>query len=253
MTPIRFDFFKTTLRKKMKLWKKIILVLLLLIVGFAIFSPARMHSRIVGISMTPTIEDGDIAILERRLSDPIIGGIYTVSGLVVFNKGKVVPTNLIKRVIAGPGDRLVFHVATGEWLSINGQKVIIERSMTYPDAVLTSMESKTYGEKIRLTAGINKFLNTPVYQMKIDNPNATPSRAAFAKTIVNLPYLKTREDKNGLMEVRVPKDHYFLMSDNRAGNIDSRFFGPVHKSFIDKKVLKIRKAKHRDAHKRSNV
>tara|TARA_Y100000588_G_scaffold14934_2_gene15992 strand:- start:47751 stop:47963 length:213 start_codon:yes stop_codon:yes gene_type:complete len=46
----------------------------------------------------------------------------------------------------------------------------------------------------------------------------------YAKLIFNYPFLKNNNHK-----ITIPKDYYFVLSDNRRVGLDSRKFGLIHK------------------------
>lgn len=53
------------------------------------------------------------------------------------------------------------------------------------------------------------------------------------------PYQKgiIKNEFESSLEIFVPEHHYFIIGDNREFSIDSRNFGPVHRRFIEGKVL----------------
>lgn len=230
------------LSKRKSLFGKIVLASSSLFLATTLFVHTLGSSKVNGISMSPTIEHGDRIVVQTRFSSPKVGEIYSVTGLDLSDLGKSKVGNLIKRVIAGPGDRLVFHAASGEWLSINGKDVVISSAAKHSNMVLTSDAADTKGEKARLVAGMNTVMGTPVYRVQVDNPQASRVRQEFVKQLFNFPFLAKNVNQQGLVVVDIPNDYYFVMSDNWAGNMDSRYFGPVHESHLTDGLVKVRKA-----------
>lgn len=50
-------------------------------------------------------------------------------------------------------------------------------------------------------------------------------------------YLESGEEMKGDKVINLKGDEYYLLGDNRSESLDSRFFGPVMKSFITGRVL----------------
>ena len=118
-------------------------------------------------SMIPTLQINDRVLVNKfiyRFTEPERGDI------VVFESVDDPETDLIKRVVGLPGDRIA--VRSGR-LIVNGEP-----------------QQEPYTNK--------KF----------------PDRSFFAKTTV-------------------PKNHVFVMGDNRANSSDSRVFGPLPKENIE--------------------
>ncbi len=88
----------------------VLIIVIALLIKFFIFSPIRVN----GTSMSPTLEDGDIMILNE------IG--YRIHGLERFDiaVAKVDDELLIKRVIGLPGDEVKYE---NNKLYINGKYI----------------------------------------------------------------------------------------------------------------------------------
>lgn len=50
-------------------------------------------------------------------------------------------------------------------------------------------------------------------------------------------YLSPTLTTNGIIDVTLAQDEYYLLGDNRAASLDSRFFGPVNRSYIVGRTL----------------
>ncbi len=134
-----------------------VIILIIILFKSFIITPVK----VVGNSMIPTLDDGNIMLLDI-ISFKLKGA--DRFDIVVINQGKEL---IIKRVIGLPGDSIEYKDSQ---LYVNGKEV--------EDPFVTS-----YG---------------------------------FTQDL----------------SVKVPKDHYYVLGDNRHNSNDSRTYGPFHKSQI---------------------
>lgn len=213
-------------KKMSRKWLLLFLPLLFILAINAVGSNPPFISNITGVSMLPTVESGDKAIFKKIFTNDLVGKVHSVSTFKTSYIDSGTTGNLIKRVIAGPGDTLVFDVRSGEWLEINGQKVIINPPLQHKNRV------QAYKEKtIELIAGRVEHLGNPIYR--------APANKIRAIGLLHYPYLTEHATSTGLVVVNVPEDHYFVMSDNWVSNLDSRYFGPIHKRYLRHRALAI--------------
>jgi signal peptidase I len=154
--------------------------------------------RVPAASNYPTIVPGD-RVLANKLAykrrDPQRGD------LVVFISPDNRRVNYIKRVVAVAGDTV--EIKDNE-LYINDQKLDLHR---LPDSTL---------DKIRIKIG-GKLLEGDVYE---ETNGAGKYKIFLAKT----PYDRASSD---FAKTAVPKNHCFVLGDNRSNSEDSRHFGAV--------------------------
>ena len=199
-------------RPKIVQWSIELFPVLLLVFVFRgfIFEPFRVPSN----SMMPTLLTGDFIVVNKfdygfRL--PI-----TNTKLVEFskpNRGDVIvfrypnyeknPSNsgidYIKRIVGTPGDIITYN---NDRLSINGKLVNINVIEPY----------------VGIDSG--KAMNNFNLVREIIENNS------------HLILLNPKQNSTEIPEITVPKDHYFVMGDNRDRSRDSRFFGFVPEEYI---------------------
>ncbi len=176
-------------------------LLLVLVVRSFIFEPYRIPTG----SMIPTLHIGDFIAVNKSaygLRLPVLNKKIIEIGdpergdIAVFRFPAEPSQNYVKRVIAIPGDRLVYRNKT---LYINGDKMVLEVIGPYTKAD-TKCGSPRSGE-----VRYKENLNGVEHDILIRNGwgNAPPQ------------------------SITVPEDMYFMMGDNRDNSNDSRAWGFV--------------------------
>ena len=155
-------------------------------------------------SMNPTILEGDRVLVDKHVYGVRIPWTLTrltqgrdpARGEIVVFDSPATGISLVKRVIAVPGDVVVWN---DEGLNVNGVRA------TYAPGDIVALE--------RLLA-----------TTQADHPQVfRESGLGPEHDILVLPFRLARN----LDPIRVPADMYFMMGDNRNNSEDSRYFGFV--------------------------
>lgn len=77
------------------------------------------------------------------------------------------------------------------------------------------------GERLKIVDGHAVINGKPLDEPYINDDGACEGRIG-----------EIDGDCNFTAEVTIPKDHYFMMGDNRGASADSRFWGPIPKDYI---------------------
>jgi len=157
-------------------------------------------------SMRPTILEGDVVLVNRLaydaklpltdirllpIAEPQRGDVLTFSSPADGSR-------LIKRLVAGPGDRVEMR---GNVLSINGQAAVYQPG----DTVLEPVGAWVLGAR-----------------------RSTEQIAGGSRQVQTLEGIQPHD----FGPLRVPAGHYFMLGDNRDNSADSRVFGPVPRRLL---------------------
>lgn len=188
-----------------------------ILIVFALRSFVVEPFRIPSGSMLPTLESGDLILVNKfqygvRL--PIIDKkIVPLSnpkkGDVVVFRYPVDPTvDYIKRVVGEPGDVIEYR---NKVLKVNGEKVLQERDGDYYEP-----DRASYIGKYQETLGTKQhsiLLNT--------------KSAQDVMPITRFPDFNNCTYLTDGIRCTVPENNYFMMGDNRDNSLDSRYWGFV--------------------------
>lgn len=164
-------------------------------------------------SLEPTIYPGDFMLVNQfayGLHFPVFHKKFLSVGdpkrgdIVLFHWPPHPHMIYVKRMIGLPGDHIRYH---DKVLFINGKKMA--------QSFVKQTQDREPGET-----------PVPVYQFK-------ERLGSIEHAILLRPYY----DASGNFDLSVPKDHYFVMGDNRDNSGDSREWGFVPKSHLIGKAL----------------
>ena len=188
-------------------------ILLVFLVRSFVVEPFRIPSG----SMLPTLEAGDFIAVNKYqygmrfpvLNTKLTAGEKPRAGdVIVFDHPMQPGTDLIKRIVGVPGDKIVYR---NKVLYVNGK----EQPQKPVGDDVDEEYMLTLSEKTETLAGhSHRMLTDPrvpdgVYSRE---PQTHPGRISYSDTG---------------FETTVPDGHYFVMGDNRDNSDDSRYWGFV--------------------------
>jgi signal peptidase I len=178
-----------------------ILVVALFVIGFLV-----QPSRVPSASMQPTLRIGDCYLVDKQSFTTTSFFLPPTTlhrgDLITFRYPVDPSVQLIKRVIALPGDHLRLH---------DGQVILNGLPLDEPYALYTSTNPNLFRDDFP--------------SLRTADPNADPHWwAALRRDIVN-------------NEIIVPPNQYFVMGDNRNDSVDSRYWGFVPRDAITGRPL----------------
>lgn len=201
------------------------LALAMLILRALVFSPFNIPSE----SMQPRLLIGDYLIVNKMsygwsryalpfapnlFSGRIFGSLPERGDVVVFKAPPTAQDDYIKRVIGLPGDRIRMDKGM---LYLNGKGVQKQRVADFVIPVTENMRSASGAAPCFL----------PVFEVKDTGGHSMCRYPQYRETLPNgvsyltLDLMDTEMDSTYVYTV--PKDHVFLMGDNRDRSADSRF------------------------------
>jgi signal peptidase I len=205
---------------RFKYWKSLLVLLIL----FLAFSYVLTLVRVSGRSMNPTLQEGQILMLQRL--EPLLVNLglsnYKRSDIVVLKPPKVLQTKksrYIKRLIAVPGDTL----------SIRNNTVYLNAlELTEPYVIQDSSRPENFPEVIVSKGEVVAFEGFALSEL----PDYLKTTLAMLEPLPQEVLEQSqRENVTYTGIIKLKEDFYFVLGDNRAfsASEDSRLFGTISK------------------------
>ena len=169
-----------------------------LISFFTYFNSIFLVTSIIGESMLPNFQkEYEILGNNYYLKNKIQYG----DVITIEGHNKTRGNGLVKRVIGLPGDKIKIQ---------NGQVILNGKVLEQKNDGKFRFNGKTYEREIEYIS------NDKSYKILNDGNHYS---------------------QDFLSELTVPKNHYFVLGDNRDHSGDSRYYGSFHRSYIKHKVM----------------
>lgn len=189
--------------------------------------------------MNPTIKPGDSLLAYRVFESPARHEIFGIRQRAIKHHAvKQQGLTYLKRIVGLPGDELTFRLQDGQLMEINSVLINYQVTDNFESYLLTSKNALTAGAKVIVIPYQLKVenINYSIFSAHADSFVGENRQKKITDLFFNYHWLKEQlgpsKRVNSLVTIRVPSDHYFLLSDNRVVGIDSRHFGPVHNSAL---------------------
>jgi len=215
------------------------IIFYIIYISYFIFIKTHMPIQLFNIeypsSMRPTLVKGDEFLVKKNELVPHRGEI------VIFRYPKNIKLHYVKRCVAIPGDQLFLHNKNLYLHPYEGKAYILKHykgdTIIKKDGILWVKNpymklypgihhdpAMTHDTPVLLSSnGGMEIINTPMkYNYILQNINRLPSNIKLLKhnPVFDTPIIK------------VPKDDYYMMGDNRDHSDDSRFFGVISQKFV---------------------
>tara|TARA_R110001583_G_scaffold4718_1_gene26840 strand:- start:719 stop:1348 length:630 start_codon:yes stop_codon:yes gene_type:complete len=197
-----------------------------------------------GISMLPTYQNEESVFFLNKRDNRIIqrGDVVRADKFTNSDPNK----QYVKRVVGIPGDNILLHI-NGYVFSVNGEKSSYSK-VSGGQSYLYQTDSQkeknanvdfdlipkdelykyaSFGTEFEESVGGNKHL-----VILLIGGESESKRDYIEHLRVNVATRDITFNEDGLAKIKVPKNSYFLMSDNRPIGVDSRHFGFVRKNDI---------------------
>ena len=194
------------------------IILVVFVVRSFIVEPFRIPSG----SMLPTLESGDMILVNKFsygirlpvIDQKVIPLGDPERGDVVVYRYPVDPSiDYIKRVVGVPGDTIRYE---NKRLIVNGELVPMK------DVGPFVKPSQQAGNPMRYTETINDVEHDLLL---------LPHQSIF-RPMINFQHLDNCSYAETTVECKVPEGHYFMVGDNRDSSQDSRYWGFVPDKYI---------------------